>query len=155
MVRRDNKTMDMFREWTPEPVAHQFDEQVTKGGTLDVKIARALAAAMTFAQDQHGLNRDAIALAMSDYLDQKITTNMLNSYASPARTDHKITLERTIALAEITKCTELLGFICGFSNTVVVPEKYADVIRLWQLEKAQERLDNEVRSLRAKHGGSK
>jgi hypothetical protein len=155
MVRRDTKTMDMFREWTPEPVAHQFDEQVTKGGTLDVKIARALAAAMTHAQDHHGLNRDAIALAMSDYLDQKITTNMLNSYASPARTDHKITLERTIALAEITKCTELLGFICGFSNSVVVPEKYADVIRLWQLDRAAAELDQERAALRGKYGGGK
>ncbi len=153
MVRRDKNTLDLFRDLTPEPIAHQFDEQVTKGGTLDVKIARALAAAMTHAQEQHGLNRDAIALAMSDYLDQKITTNMLNSYASPARTDHKITLERFIALLEVTKCMELLGFVCGFTGCVVVPAKYADVLRLWQLDQAASQLEMERRALSAKWGG--
>lgn len=153
MVRRDKNTMDMFRDWQPEPVTKQFNEDVTKGGTLDGQIARALSAAMAQAQTEHGMNRDDIALAMSDYLDQNITTNMLNSYASPARSDHKITLERLIALVEVTKCVELLSFVCGFAGCVVVPQKYADIIRLWQLDQAAADLENERAALRGKFGG--
>lgn len=130
MVRRhDFGTVDMFREYTPpEPVAAQLDPQIAKGGTLDVKIARVLSHAMA----ECGKPREQIAAEMSDYLGQRVTENMLDCYASPARRDHKITLERFIALIDVTGCYGLLAFVCSAAGFVAVPERYADIIEIWR-----------------------
>lgn len=126
--RRDNMTLDIFRDYTPVEVAARIDPDVSKGGTLDVKIARVLA----YAMQKSEMSRGAIADAMSEYLGQRVTENMLDCYASPARRDHKITLERFIALLEVTDCYDLLAFVCEFAGFVAVPERYADIIEIWR-----------------------
>ena len=125
--RGDNLTIDMWTEFTPPEVTVQLEPEVTKGGTLDVKIARALSHAMQGSD----LSRSDIALKMSEYLGgQKVTENMLDTYASPARKDHKITLERFIALVAVTDCHDLLGFVAEFSDFAVVPEEYIADIKI-------------------------
>lgn len=126
--RRDTLTLDIFRDYTPVEVAARIDPDVSKGGTLDVKIARVLAHAM----QKSDMSRAQIADAMSDHLGQRVTENMLDCYASSARRDHKITLERFIALLEVTDCYELLAFVCDFAGFVAVPERYADIIEIWR-----------------------
>lgn len=126
--RRDNLTLDLWRDYTPVEVAAHIDPDVSKGGTLDVKIARVLAHAMQKSE----MSRADIAEAMSEHLGQRVTENMLDSYASPARRDHKITLERFIALLEVTNRYELLAFVCEFAGFVAVPERYADIIEIWR-----------------------
>lgn len=126
--RRDTETLDLWRDYQPQEVAARIDPDVTKGGTLDVKICRVVKLAM----DKYGKGRAAIAEEMSEYLDQRVTENMLDCYASPARKDHKITLERFIALLEVTECYDLLAFVCGFAGYVAVPERYADIIEIWR-----------------------
>lgn len=135
MKRRDFGTLDIFRDYTPpEPVAAQIDPEITKGGTLDVKIARVLSHAMA----ECGKTRSQIATEMSDYLGQRVTENMLDTYASPARRDHKITLERFIALLDVTGCYGLLAFVCEPAGMVAVPERYADIIEIWREDRAIE-----------------
>ena len=103
---------------------------------------------------QSGKSRAAIAEEMTAYIgDKPVTENMLECYASPARRDHRITLERFIALVEVTGCHELLGFVCGFAGFVAVPERYAEVIRLWQTEEQLDRLERQRLALRGKIGG--
>ena len=103
---------------------------------------------------QSGKSRAAIAEEMTAYIgDKPVTENMLECYASPARRDHRITLERFIALVEVTGCYELLGFVCGFAGFVSVPERYAEVIRLWQTEEQLDRLERQRLALRGKIGG--
>lgn len=136
--RPDPNTLDIFRDYTPPEVAARFEPEIVRGGgTLDVKIARVLSEAMS----RSGKSRSQIATEMSDYLDQRVTENMLDTYASPARKDHKITLERFIALIEATNSYELIGFVAAFSGYVAVPEKYADVIEDWHLDNEIERLE--------------
>lgn len=147
--RRDPDTMDLFRDYQPPEVAARFPSEVAKGGTLDVKISRVLSEAMALS----GKPRDRIAAEMSDYLQQNVTENMLDSYASPARKDHKITLERFIALIDVTGCYELLGFICDFAGFVAVPAKYAEVIQLWQTEERLAELERKRAALRGRVGG--
>lgn len=141
MVRhRDFGTLDIFRDYTPpEPVAAQLDPDLTKGGTLDVQISRIVGHAMA----QSGKTRAEIAAEMSEYLgfppekdglrpNGAVTENMLDTYASPARREHKITLERFIALIEVTGCYDLLAFVCRPAGFVAVPERYADIIEIWR-----------------------
>lgn len=135
MKRRDLGTLDMFRDYTPpEPVAAQLDPEIAKGGTLDVKIARVLSHAMA----ECGKSRPQIAAEMSDYLGQRVTENMLDTYASPARRDHKITLERFMALVDVTGCYGLLAFVCEPAGFVAVPQRYADIIEIWREDRAIE-----------------
>ncbi|MBP1862172.1 hypothetical protein [Rhizobium herbae] len=147
--RRDLNTLDLFRDYQPPEVAARFEPDVAKGGTLDVKIARVLSEAMSMS----GKTRERIAAEMSEYLAQNVTENMLDCYASPARRDHKITLERLIALVDVTGCYELLGFICEFSGFVAVPARYAEVIQLWQTEERLADLERQRQTLRGRVGG--
>lgn len=79
MTRRrgDHGTLDMFRDYTPpELVAAHLAPEMTGGGSLDMKISRAVAHALTAS----GKSRADIAEEMSNYLDQRITENMLDVY---------------------------------------------------------------------------
>ncbi len=148
--RRDGGTLDLFRDYEPPEVTVGLEPEITKGGTLDVKIARAISHSM----QKSGMDRIEIAQKMSDYLGgQNVTENMLNTYASPARRDHKITLERLIALVDVTGCHELLGFVAGFSDFVVVPKRYAEIIHLWIAEEEKEKMDRHLTMLRSKVKG--
>ena len=134
--RNDDLTIDMWSEFIPPAVAVSMEPEITKGGTLDVKIARALSHAMQNCDK----SREEIAAEMSDYLGgQNVTLNMLQTYASPARRDHKITLERFIAFVAVTGCHDLLGFVAEFSDYAVVPEEYLDVINLSEAERLAEK----------------
>ncbi|MCA1492730.1 DNA transposition protein [Ensifer sp. NBAIM29] len=147
--RRDPDTLDLFRDYQPPEVAARFEPDVARGGTLDVKIARVLSEAM----GRSGKSRAQIAAEMSDFLSQNVTENMLDCYASPARRDHKITLERFIALLDVTGCYELLGFVCDFAGFVAVPAKYAEVIQLWHTEERLAELERQRAALRGRVGG--
>lgn len=152
MARRrgDIGTIDMFRDFTPpEPVAAQLEPELTGGGSLDMKIARAVA----FAMAESNKSRGEIAEEMSNYLDQRITENMLDVYASQARRDHKITLERFIALIEVTGCHDLLALVCAPSGYVAVPRQYAAVIRKHQLRDFKERIEREEQAIDAELRG--
>lgn len=142
--RRDPHTLDLFRDYTPPEVVPAFEPEISKGGTLDVKISRVLSEAMA----RSGRTRAEIAAEMSDYLSQRVTENMLDCYASPARRDQKITLERFVALVDVTDCYELLNFICDFAGFVAVPARYAEVIRLWQTEERLADLERQRAALR-------
>lgn len=147
---RDIHTLDLFRDYQPEDdVAARIAPEITKGGTLNVQIARVVAHAC----QQSGKTREEIAKEMSAYLDQTITVNMLDAYASPARENHKITLERFIALLDATDCYGLLAFICQFVGYVAVPERYADIIEIWrndrEIEERQRKRDALMGKVRA------
>jgi len=150
--RHDLGTPDLFRDWQPpREVAARLAPEVTKGGTLDVRVAKAVAHALAAS----GKSRAEIAALMSEYLGERLSENMLDAYASPARETHKITLERFIALMDATGCYGLLAFICQFAGYVAVPERYGDVIELWredrEIEERTRRRDalmGRVRSLR-------
>lgn len=147
---RDIHTLDLFRDYQPEEdVAARIAPEITKGGTLNVQIARVVAHAC----QRSGKTREEIAKEMSAYLDQTITINMLDAYASPARENHKITLERFIALLDATDCYGLLAFICQFVGYVAVPERYADIIEIWrndrEIEERQRKRDALMGKVRA------
>lgn len=159
--RRDFGTLDIFSDYKPpQSVAAAIDPEVVRGGTLSGQIARALSHAMKSCDK----SRAQIAEEMSDYLgfpaddDGKrpagaVSENMLDSYASQAHSDHKITLERFIALVAVTDCTDLLALVCQPAEYVAVPRQYEAIIRKHRLAELKERIEREERAVDAELRG--
>ncbi len=144
--RRDFGTLDIFRDYEPpQSVAAQLDPEMTGGGSLDMKIARAVSHALASTEK----SRAVIAEEMSNYLDQRVTENMLDVYASQARREHKITLERFIALIDVTGCHDLLALVCAPAGYVAVPRQYEAIIRKHRLAEMKERIEREERAVDA------
>ena len=53
-------------------------------------------------------SREAIAAEMSELLDEEVSRAMLDAYASPARTEHKVPMSRFLALVAVTSRHDLL-----------------------------------------------
>ncbi|MGR3760924.1 hypothetical protein ACUXV3_12460 [Roseobacteraceae bacterium NS-SX3] len=128
--------MDMFTDWQPPEVSVRLPDEVATGGNLGSRIARAVARVLKAC----ALSREEVAAAMSDYLGQEVSKNMLDAYASEAREDHKITFERMIALVAVTGEVGLIGFAAEMFDLVVVPEKYSDLIELHFIEEQERAL---------------
>ncbi|WP_282093070.1 hypothetical protein [Epibacterium ulvae] len=137
MRKRDPNTLDMFTDWQPPEVAVNLPAEVTTGGTLTSQIARAVSRVLRECEQP----RHEIAAAMSDYLGQDVTRNMLDAYASEAREGHKITFERALALMVVTGQTGLLGFASEMFDLIVVPSEYRELIELHFIEEQQKRLE--------------
>lgn len=144
--RRDPFTPDLFRDWQPPQVAAQLSGDVPRGGTLNGRISRAVSQALGAA----GMSREEIAAQMSDYLGETVSKHMLDGYASQAREDHRITLERLIALVEVTGQTGLLGFVAEQFGLVVVPSRYAELIELHFIDEQRRALDQRSALLAAR-----
>lgn len=131
---RDTLTPDLF-DWQPPEVAVRIPQEHVRGGPLRSQIARALSQAMS----QSGKSREQIAMDMSEFLGAEITKNMLDAYASPSRDEHRIPIDRFIALIFATEGFGLLGFMAEQFGFVVVPEKYSALIELHLIDEQMER----------------
>lgn len=151
MAKRDRLTPDLFRDWQPPEVAARLDGPSPQGGTLRSRISRAVSQALSAS----GMTRDEIAAQMSDYLGEDVSKNMLDAYASQARDSHTISLERFIALVEVTGQTGLLGFVADAFGLVVVPAKYAELIELHFIDEQQAELERRRQALALRWKGKK
>lgn len=151
MAKRDRLTPDLFRDWQPPEVAARLDGPAPQGGTLRSRISRAVSQALTAS----GMTRDEVAAGMSDYLGEDISKNMLDAYASQAREGHTITLERFVALVEVTGQTGLLGFVADAFGLVVVPAKYAELIELHFIDEQQAELERRRQALALRWKGKR
>ena len=133
---RDPNTLDMFTDWQPPQVAVTLPPEVTTGGDLASQIARAVSRSLKAS----GMSREQIAEAMTEYLGEEVSKNMLDAYASEARESHRITLERFVALINVTGQHGLLGFVAEQFDLVVVPERYSDLIELHFIEEQERAL---------------
>ncbi|MEJ0012825.1 MAG: hypothetical protein WDM94_09405 [Bauldia sp.] len=122
--------------WTAPTVAAGFKGEV-RGGSLASQIARAVAIALKRSKK----DRADIANEMSAYLGERVSLAMLNAYASEARTTHRITVERFMALVEVTGCLDLLGLVAEPFGQAVVASRYAAIIELHLIEEHQRELD--------------
>lgn len=92
---------------------------------------------------------------MSERLGHKVSTSMLEAYASEAKVDHNITVERFIALVHATGKTELLGFIADDFDLAVVPSKYENVIELALIEDHERLVATRKKTLQMQIRGTK
>jgi len=135
-ARGDNLTADLLA-WEPPKVAAGFEPGAIRGTRLAAQISQAVALACK----QSDMSRAEIAEKMSIELGYPISEHMLANYASEGAEGHKITLERFIALIEVTGCTDLVGFIAGRFDLAAFPQKYEALIKVHLAEEAMQKIE--------------
>lgn len=138
------RQLDLLNDWTPPPATVRFEESQVRAASLTAQISRVVAAALA---DNKG-NREKIAQAMSDFLGERITLNMLNAYASQARDRHGITLPRFIALVHATRDRRLLEWLAEPLRWAVIDGKHLPLIELAALQERQRELHAAADALR-------
>lgn len=147
-VRGDKLTGDLLN-WQPPKVEAGFNPGAIRGSRLASQISQAVALALK------GHDRGEVAGRMSEELGYPVSRNMIDNYASEGQEAHKITLERFIALMEATGCTDALGFIADRFDHVVVPSKFAAIIKMSLLEEHEQEVARYRQSLQAELRGWK
>lgn len=147
---RDPFTIDMFSGWTPPRVSVGFEPGAIPGKRLSSRISRAVAKALA----ECDKDRATIAGQMSERLGYPVSVSTLDAYASEAKLDHNITVERFMALIHATEKTALLGFLAEDFDLAVVPVKYENVIELALIEDHQRMVDGRRKLLEAKIRGA-
>jgi hypothetical protein len=142
-------------DWTPPEVTQAFRPERVRGATLEARIKRAISETLRDA-DSRNLHREEIARRMSDYLGERVSVNMLNAYASVARTEHSIGLPRALALVAVTEDRRLLEMLAAECGWAVIERRHLPLIELAAVSEAEERLAKHKRSLRrqARSGGA-
>ena len=137
-------------EWeAPQPVA-AFDPLLVRGATLGAQLARAVSVSLS----ECGMSRKDVAERMSAFLGEKVSEAMLNAYASGARADHNISLQRFVALMHVTRDRRLLEHLAGMLGWAVIERRMLPMIELAALHEGEARLKRRKDALRRQMGGS-
>ncbi len=132
--KRCEVTSDLF-DWTPAKITKEYEKQAVKAQSANAKYAKAVALTLL----ECHLSREEIASQMSDYLNENISENMLNAYASETRAAHMISVSRLEALIFVTKDSRLLSLIAEIFQLIVVDSMFSHLIKAVQFgDKAAE-----------------
>lgn len=138
--RRDPDTVDLFSEFTPRPVVDRYSPERVRAARAAARIKRAISEAMREARRP----RSEIAKAMSEYLEESVTTGMLDQYASTANEGHNISAHRLVALLVVTGDLRLINALLADTGAIAVDAKYEALIRREMAKEARDRLDREI-----------
>ena len=92
--------------------------------------------------------REVIAAEMSVLLDDTVSRQMLDAYASPARTEHKVPASRLLALVAVTDRQDLLDPIMRKIGAALLVGDEVRTARLGQIEAMLSELQDERRMLK-------
>ncbi len=124
--------------------APKYKPEDVRSATIKGKIS--LAVSRTLKDDPR--TREEIAQAMSDWLGEKVSKEMLDAYASQARSKHKLTPDRMWALIEVTRDIRLLREMAESVGYVVMESWAAEWIELACLEERNKRDIERIAELR-------
>lgn len=127
--------------WAPAPVKTPPPPKRPPGWNMRSAISRAISAAMKDSE----LTRDEIARRMSEFLDEDVTLNVLNQYASEA-SEHSIPAHRLSALAFALDRADLLNLLTNPLGCEVVETRWLPAI-----EDAQLAVEIEEKRARQQH----
>jgi hypothetical protein len=147
MTRRPLPRADQLEllAWqAPETVA-RFDDHQVRAATIAGRVCKAIAVAL----DECGKPRLRVAEAMSEFLGARVSTHMLNAYASQARDDHQISVVRFVALIHATGDRRLLELLAEGFGWTVIERKYQPLIDLARLREKQDVLEGEASAIRS------
>lgn len=145
----DERTLDLLSWQPPEPVAAFAPEQVRAAS-----LKAALAKGVSLALKECGLDREAAAEAISDFLGERVSKDMLDAYASEAREDHVINVVRFQGLLHATGDRRLLQMLAEPMGWAVIDKRYLPAIESALLdEKIAELGQRKALAQRAMRGG--
>ncbi|MEM7197052.1 MAG: phage regulatory CII family protein [Pseudomonadota bacterium] len=87
---------------------------------------------------------------MSEYLGQDVTINMLNAYASEARTTHNITIERLMALTHVTGDVRILAYMAAKMGCLIIGKDEEPYIEYGMVKEQQEALKKRERAIQSR-----
>lgn len=96
-----------------------------------------------------GRSRARIAAEMSLLLDEEVSLAMLNAYASPAREDHRVPMNRFFALLLVTQRQDLFRPLLRKLGISALLGDEVKTARLGQLQKIMADAQAEMRALKA------
>lgn len=131
-------------DWVPPETVRAFPAEQVRGATLAARIARAVSVAL----GESKRARAAIAADMSAWLGERVTENMLNAYASPARDQHGISLPRFLALVHATNDRRLLEMLAEPMDWAVIERKHLPMIDLALARERKDEMDRTVDAIR-------
>jgi hypothetical protein len=105
---------------------------------LEQRICRAVATILNSETD----TREVIAAKMSERLDEEVSRAMLDAYASPARTEHKVPMSRFFALVAVTSRHDMLDMLIREIGAAVLVGAEVHTARLGHI-------DRQIASLKA------
>lgn len=130
-------------DWTPPQAEIAFDHHDVRSASPAGRIARAVAVALR----DCGRPRTETAAAMSDYLGERVTPNMMDAYASVARTLHPISLVRFLALIHVTRDRRLLQMLAEPMGWAVVERRHLPLIAAARIREREDALKAERKAL--------
>jgi hypothetical protein len=142
-------------DWQPPAPVARFDEPDVRASSIAGRISRAVATTLRDSADG-GTTRADIAQRMSAWLEQDVSENMLNAYASQAREDHVISLVRFVALIEVTRDRRLLEMLAERFGWTVIDKKFLPLIDLASIRAREDalRLEREAIVRECRRGGA-
>jgi hypothetical protein len=123
--KRDTFTVDLFRDYKPEPVVERFDDEAIKAWSLAGRLSKAIARPM----EESGQTRDEIAAAMSDILKTTVSKATLDAYSSQAKENNQIPAVRLAALVTVTGDARALNVLLEEAGLIVIPNKYEALLK--------------------------
>lgn len=138
--RRDTFTVDLFKDYQPQPVVERFDADEVKAYSLSGKLSKAVARTM----EESGMSRDEIAAAMSDITKSQISKATLDAYASQAREQHQISAVRLAALVTVTEDVRPLNVLLEEAGFIVIPRKYEALLKRERARELRDQLEREA-----------
>ncbi|MBB4018201.1 hypothetical protein GGR16_003235 [Chelatococcus caeni] len=130
--------------WVPSEPVKSFPVEKVRAASL----ASSLARAMSLTLKECGKPRGAVAEAMSAYLGEAVSENMLNAYASEAREEHIINIVRFVALIHATRDRRLLELIASMFDWAVIERRYLPAIELAERMEKRAEMDREIDAVR-------
>ena len=124
--RHDQRTDDLL-DWTPPEVVDRYEPARIRAVELSDLVSRAVSETLIEAAKQ-GLDRDEIARQMTERLGIEIRRSTLDAYASAAKADNRISLERAWVLMEVTGDYRLLQMIAESGGRAVIDARYLNAI---------------------------
>ncbi len=122
MAPRDPNTLDMFRDWVPPTVA------VATGPALHPDIKARVSQAISQSLKNCPKSREQIAQEMGVLLDENISINMVNNYASAGQDESNIPFYRLLALIEVTGDPSVVGGEMARLGWPNIPERYLGAV---------------------------
>jgi hypothetical protein len=142
MVRRDDRTLDLFRDVEPPAVVARYDEELVRAATLSARMSRAVAQCLK----DSSLSREKIAAEMASFLGEDVPVSVLNAYASQAKDKHQISAVRLLALAVVTKDEALINALLGAAGLIAVPSRYEALLKRERARERRERAELEEKA---------
>ena len=137
-MKRDASTLDLFKDFQPQPVVARFAAEDVKAWSRARSLSKAIA--KTLADD--GRSRDVIAEAMSELLEEPISRGMLDNYASQEK-EHAISALRLAGLVAVTGDARTLNTLLAEVGLIVVEAKYEALLRREKARELRERAERE------------